>query len=482
MEIFILDDDLSLREMLEEYFLRKGHRVKSFSTGGEFLNSELSEADLFLLDIKLPDISGIDVLAEMRKRGNISAPVIMMSAYADRASALEAIRMGAADYIQKPFDLNELEFVIDKVLERERLIFEKNFYRSRFVPEEHEFIPVGESKVMKKILSDAERIAPFKTSVLITGESGVGKEVIAKYIYMKSGRRDKAFIPINCGAIPSELMESELFGYEKGAFTGAHSRKKGLLEVADGGTVFFDEIAELPLNLQVKLLRVIQDSTFIRVGGTYPVKIDIRIISATSKNLEEEIKKGKFREDLFYRLNVFHIHIPPLRERKEDILPLLEFFVKKFSREFRKNIKGFTDKAKELILNHPWYGNVRELENMVERAIILCEEGWINEEFVEFKDFKESSKSLSQELMERDEEISLLLKEIIDKLNGENFSLKDITPRVEKYLIMKGLKKTKGNVLKASKILDVSHRALIYKIRDYRLEEFVENLRKKSEK
>ncbi len=488
MKIVVVEDDRSLADMLKHLLgTRRGWDVSVFYTGKAFLEAqkEAELADLFILDVKLPDISGLELLSEIRDNMGLKAPVIVASAYGDREVAIEAIRRGADDYIQKPFDIEELEFIIDKILEKERVILERNYLRRKLAETGPELKPVSVSPGMASLVETAQRIAPFKTPVLITGESGVGKEVMARFIHSVSDRAEGPFVAVNCGAIPSELVESELFGHEKGAFTGAYVRKKGIFEVADGGTIFLDEIAELALPLQVKLLRVLQDGSFMRVGGTTPIHVNVRVISATAKDLEREVKQGLFREDLFFRLNVIHLRIPPLRERKEDIPVLVKHFLEKYSAIHGKGVKNISNKAMERLINHPWPGNVRELENLIERAVILCEGDVLTEKDLLLLGPHYLGASASPGIVHvntgsgnrfliTEEDIGFL-----EKIKEAGLSLKNAQKRLEQYFILKALEKTRGNVLRASKLLGISHRAIVYKIQEYNLSDKVEELRKR---
>jgi len=371
--ILVIEDEKIMRITLEDFLKNNGYDVVSTDSGKEGLKIlESNGFDCVITDVKLPDIDGHTVLEEIKKR-NTNIPVIIITAYGTIKMAVSAIKAGAFDYITKPFSLDEFLVVLERALDHKK-IRDENITLKRKI--ENLFSPhslIGESKQIKEIYQIAYRIASLDTSVLITGETGTGKELVANIIHYSGNRKDKPFVKINCSAIPSELMESELFGYEKGAFTGATSTKIGKFELANGGTLFLDEIGEIPINLQAKLLRVLQDKTIDRVGGLKSIKVDVRIISATNKNLEEEVKKGNFREDLYYRLSVIPIHVPPLRERKEDIPLLVEYFLKKYNARFLKNVRF----SKELILKLMEYnfpGNVRELENLIERFVALASE------------------------------------------------------------------------------------------------------------
>jgi two-component system, NtrC family, response regulator AtoC len=379
----------------------------------------------------------------------VDATVIMMSAYGTIDTAIEAMKLGAYDYISKPFKPDEIILTLKKAEERERLRKENELLRKE-VQKEYSFKNiVSKNEKMLNIFEVIKKVAPYKSTILITGESGTGKELIAKALHYSSERSQRPFIPVNCGAIPENLLESELFGHVKGAFTDAIRTKKGLFEEADGGTLFLDEIGELPSQLQVKLLRVLQDGEIRRVGDSKSIQIDVRIIAATAKDLTKEVNENRFREDLFYRLNVLPIHIPPLRERKEDIPLLVPHFINKYSESMNKNVVGITSKALDVLMNYKWYGNVRELENTIERAIVLTDR-----ENIEFE-------NLPIEIQNFQDQIQLT------PLAEEEHSIKKASRFLEMNLIKKALKKTKGNHTHAARLLEISHRALLYKIKEY---------------
>ena len=393
-------------------------------------------------------MDGMEFLSRVQKMG-IDATVIMMSAYGTIDTAIEAMKLGAYDYVSKPFKPDEIILTLKKAEERERLRKENELLR-REVKREYSFENiVSKNEKMLKIFDMIKKVAQYKSTILITGESGTGKELIARALHYNSDRAQSPFIPINCGAIPENLLESELFGHVKGAFTDAVRTKKGLFEEADGGTLFLDEIGELPSQLQVKLLRVLQDGEIRRVGDSKSLQIDVRIVTATVKDLVREVNEGRFRDDLFYRLNVLPIHLPPLRERKEDIPPLVQHFIHKCSQAMNKNVVGIRPKALEALMNYKWYGNVRELENTIERAIVLTDK-----EMIELE-------NLPLEIQEFREEVPLT------PLADEEYSIKKATKCLETNLIQKALKKTKGNHTHAARLLEISHRALLYKIKEY---------------
>ncbi len=375
----IIDDEEGMLHFLKKLFEIKDYSVFTFQTGKsalEFLDN--NEVDTIILDVKLPDIEGDEILKTLKSK-NIKTPIIVITAYGDVESAVEFMKNGAYDYITKPFPKEKIFEVVKNACEKFSLEKEnkqlKKILKINFSPSQI----IYRSKIMEQIISLAKNVAPTDTTVLITGESGTGKELIARLIHSYSLRKNKIFFPINCASLTDTLFESQLFGHVKGAFTGAVTSNKGILKEIDGGTLFLDEIAEIPINMQAKFLRLIQYNEFIPLGSNKIEKVDLRYIVATNKNLEEEVKKGKFREDLFYRINVITINILPLRERKEDIEPLIEYFIHKFNQKFAKMIKGIEKNTLKLLKKYSWPGNVRELENLIERAVILSKDLYLNE-------------------------------------------------------------------------------------------------------
>ena len=451
--ILIIDDEENFRHMLSVILKKEKYDVETASNGEEGLQKvAVSAFDQILCDIRMPQMDGLEFLREVQKMG-VNATIIMMSAYGTMDTAIEAMKLGAYDYISKPFKPDEIILTLKKAEERERLRRENELLRKE-VKKEYSFENiVSKNEKMQKIFEVIKKVAKYKSTILITGESGTGKELVAKALHYNSDRSQNPFIPINCGAIPENLLESELFGHEKGAFTDAIRTKKGLFEEADGGTLFLDEIGELPLQLQVKLLRVLQDGEIRRVGDSKPIQVDVRIIAATVKDLIKEVNEGRFRDDLFYRLHVFPIHIPPLRERKEDIALLVTHFIKKYGLSLNKNVLGINPKALEVLMNYRWFGNVRELENTIERAIVLADESNIELENlpIEIREFKEKFELAS--------------------LVEEEHSIKKASKILEINLIQKALKKTKNNHTQAARLLEISHRALLYKIKEYEIVE-----------
>ena len=449
IRVLIIDDEENFRHMLSVILKKEGYDVEAALNGEEALQKiGLSPFDQILCDIRMPKMDGLQFLHEVKKMG-VDSPIIMMSAYGTVDIAIEAIKLGAYDYISKPFKPDEIILTLKKAEERERLRKENEFLRKE-VKKEYSFENIiSKNKMMQRIFEVIKKVAQYKSTILITGESGTGKELVARALHYSSDRAQKPFIPVNCGAIPENLLESELFGHAKGAFTDAIRTKKGLFEEADEGTLFLDEIGELPGQLQVKLLRVLQDGEIRRVGESKSIKINVRIVAATVKDLTKEVNEGRFRDDLFYRLNVLPIHIPPLRDRKEDISLLTSHFIKKHSQAMNKNIVGIDSKALEALMNYKWYGNVRELENSIERAIVLADR-----ESIELE-------NLPAEIQNFQDEIQL------EPLSEEEYSIKKASRFLEMTLIKKGLKKTKGNHTHAAKLLEISHRALLYKIKEY---------------
>jgi two-component system response regulator AtoC len=448
-KILIVDDEENFRHMLSVILKQENYDVETASNGEEGLKKiTLSPFDQILCDIRMPHMDGMEFLKEAQKMG-VDATIIMMSAYGTIDTAFEAMKLGAYDYISKPFKPDEIILTLKKAEERERLRKENELLR-REVQKEYSFKNiVSKNEKMLNIFEVIKKVAHYKSTILITGESGTGKELIARALHYSSDRSQRPFIPVNCGAIPENLLESELFGHVKGAFTDAIRTKKGLFEEADGGTLFLDEIGELPTQLQVKLLRVLQDGEIRRVGESKSIQIDVRIISATAKDLTKEVNEGRFREDLFYRLNVLPIYIPPLRERKEDIPLLVPHFINKYSQSMNKPVVGITSKALDALMDYKWYGNVRELENTIERAIVLTDR-----ENIELE-------NLPIEIQNFQDQIQLI------PLAEEEYSIKKASKFLETNLIKKALKKTKGNHTHAARLLEISHRALLYKIKEY---------------
>jgi len=446
--VLVVDDEENLRHMIAVLLEEEGYRVEQAVDGSEAL-ARLDEApiDFVVSDLRMPRMDGMELLAALGKRTD-ELTFILMTAYGDLETALEAIQLGAYDYVQKPFKPEEILLRLRMAEERERLRRE-NVQLRRQVQREYSFDNIiGRSEPMRKIFRTIEKIGDYKTTVLINGESGTGKELFARALHVNSSRCDKPFVAVNCGAIPENLLESELFGHAKGAFTDAVRTKQGLFEEADQGTLFLDEIGELPLALQVKLLRVLQEEEVRPVGDTRTIKIDVRIVAATVRDLGQEVAEGRFREDLFYRLNVLPIRVPPLRERREDLPLLIEHFLEKYNRRLGTEVSGFSQSAMQVLLDYSWPGNVRELENTVERAAVLADGTMIDEE------------SLPDKLRETRDPLRLTLA------SGE-LSIKKTVRVIEEELIRRALTKTGGNRTAAAKLLEISHRALLYKIKEF---------------
>ena len=446
-KILIIEDEGSQRMLLREFLEERGYTVDEAETGEEGIKKVKKMAfDVVLIDIRLPDISGIEVLKEIRKI-NLEIKAIMITAFQDVKLVVESLKNGAFNYLVKPINLEELLINIRKAQENLRLEREVKVLRTIVRPERLKGI-VAESYAMKQVVDIAIRVAGSSSTVLITGESGTGKELIARLIHEKSQRKNGPFIAVNLAAIPESLIESELFGYEKGAFTGADREKPGLTERAHGGTLFLDEIGELPLPLQVKLLRVIEEKEIQRLGGLRPKKVDFRLLTATNRDLEEMVKAGTFRDDLFYRINVIHIHIPSLRERKEDIPYLLEHFLRIYSAREAKKIKGFTREAYELLLRYHYPGNVRELENIVERAVVLSQGEYITTE-----------------------ELPLSLRKEIFPQEQEFLSLDERIEAIERSIILEALKRNNWVKTRAARELGISERVLRYRMQKLGIQE-----------
>ena len=453
-KILVADDEQSMREFLDIMLKKEGYKVSLAPNGEDVL--KLIEKDIFdliLMDIRMPRLDGISTLKKIKAISQETI-VIMITAYASADTAIRAMKEGAYDYITKPFKVEEIKLIIKNALEKKNLQKE-NVLLKQVVRDRYHFENIlGQSSKMLDLYKLLEKVAPTKTNILITGESGTGKELVAKAIHYNSPRKEKPFVTLNCGAIPEALIESELFGHMKGAFTDAIATKKGLFEIADEGTIFLDEISELPLLMQVKLLRVLQDREFKRVGGTEDIRVDVRITSATNRDLEEAVREKRFREDLYYRLNVIQIKLPPLRERKEDIPLLAMHFFKKYSEELNKNILTISPESVRILLNYDYPGNVRELQNIIERAVAL-----------------ESSQELTgQNLSSYLNEQLPIKKGVVDlEIPNEGIDLEKIVADLEKTLLMKALGKTKGIKKRAAELLHINFRSMRYRLEKYGL-------------
>ena len=452
--LLVIDDEENMRHMLSKVLGKTGYNVEAASNGHEgFKMVQETDYDFVLCDIKMPNMSGMDFLKAARDK-IMTTTVIMMSAYGTIDTAIEAMKLGAYDYISKPFKTDEVYLTLKKAEERESLRQENRLLKERIKKIEGNYSfgsLVAKSEAMQSMFQIAAKAAQYKTTVLILGDSGTGKELIARAIHGEGGRSNMPLVPVNCGGIPATLLESELFGYKKGAFTGADKNKKGLFQEADGGTIFLDEIGELPLDLQVKLLRVLQEDEVRMIGDSKSMKIDVRVIAATAKDLEEEVKKGAFREDLFYRLNVLSIKVPPLRDRAEDIPLLCDHFIKLFNSRLNKHIEGIAPAAMSHLLEYAWPGNVRELENMIERALVLAEDASLAPEHFPAELTRQFDGDQMDELF-------------------DGHSLKAAQKLMEKRLITKALKKTGGNRTQAARLLEISHPSLLSKIKTYQID------------
>ena len=449
-KILVIDDEKLLRWSIDQNLSKEGYRVFSAENGLEGLDLFYAEQpDIVLLDIHLPDISGLNVLESIKKEDN--AIVIMITAFGDIQTAVKTIKLGAYDFVEKPFNMEKLKILISKALETVTLRKEVTQFRTQISKQFGFANIVGKSGQMLKILDLARKVAKSDaTTILLQGESGTGKDMIAKVIHYESSRSAKPFMDINCTALPDTLIESELFGFEKGAFTDAKQMKKGLFELSDGGTIFLDEIGDLKLSTQAKLLKVIENKTFKRIGGVRDITVDLRIIASTNKKLSEEVKKENFREDLYYRLKVIPIIMPPLRERPEDVTLLAQFFIDGFNRDFKKNVKGLSPETEKAFLAYSWPGNVRELKNVIERAMILE-----NDEYI-----------LHEHLPLEFSAISDLPAEISSGHVALPPSGLDIE-EVEKELIRQALEQTKYNQTKAARLLNLTRDALRYRMQKF---------------
>jgi two-component system response regulator AtoC len=450
--ILVVDDEENLRHMLKVMLQKLGYSVELASDGGEALERMKSDQfDFVLCDIRMPGVDGTAFISKAVQSG-ARATIIMMSAYGTVDSAIECMKLGAYDYISKPFKSDEIALVLKKAEERERLKTENRQLHEAVTREFCFSGIISKNPRMLEIFSLVEKVCDFKTTVLILGESGTGKELIAKALHFNSVRRKGPFIAVNCGAIPENLLESELFGHVKGAFTDASSDKTGLFEQADGGTLFLDEIGEMPLSLQVKLLRVLQEEEIRKVGASSSKKVDVRVVSATSRDLEADVLKGRFREDLFFRLNVFSLTLMPLRERTEDIPLLTEHFLSRYGEKFGKNGIQCNQSAMQLLLEYSWPGNVRELENTIERGVVVCDGTVLGPEC----------------LPERLRRINA--RELPEVIPPDCISLKRAGELLERAFIRRALEATGGNRSHAAKMLEISHRSLLYKLKEYNIE------------
>ena len=449
--VLVVDDEENLRLVLRTFLKRQGYEVEVAENGETALTAvESFGPDFIITDVRMPKMGGMDLLATLKAKGD-EATVIVMSAYGNVDLALEAMKAGAYDYVQKPFKNEEVLLALLKAEERESLRRENRALRQEVLRENVFESMLAKSPAMQDIFRTITKVADFKTTALITGESGVGKELVARALHHRSNRAEGPFVAVNCGAIPENLLESELFGHRRGAFTDAHADRMGLFEQADQGVLFLDEIGELPLSLQVKLLRALQDERIRRIGDTADVQVDVRITAATHRDLTAEVKAGRFREDLYYRINVLHIPVPPLRDRREDIPLLIDHFVERINARLGTQIRGVSPDCRRLLMEYHWPGNVRELENTIERAMVLTDGETIIDS------------DLPDRIHQARDPIRLQLA------SGE-LSIKKTSRVIEEVLIRRALQQTKGNRTRAAALLEISHRALLYKIKDYKVD------------
>lgn len=448
--ILIVEDKDSMSQMLGETIEAAGYCPVIAKDGNEGIKKIKEEKfSLVLTDLKLPRKDGMSVLMAAKEE-NPALPVIMMTAFGSVDMAVKAIKEGAFDFITKPFDTDHLLHLIRKAIENQRLLTENMLLKEEFSSAVGMPRIIGKSEKISEVARSIQKVAPAKTTVLLLGESGTGKELFARAVHCLSPRREFPFVPINCAAIPKELLESELFGHEKGAFTGADARKLGKFELADRGTVFLDEIGDMDLSLQSKMLRVLQEGEIERVGGLRPLKVDVRIIAATNKDIEKTVAEGSFREDLYYRLSVFPLRVPSLWERAEDIPLLADFFVKKYCAELKTPLKEVSGEVLDMLVHYPWKGNVRELENAIERAVILCDGTVIKAEHV-------SLNPLSMQAAFKESLLSGTLEE----------AAKEALRYAETRRIKEALRETRGNKSRAAELLNVSYKTLLSKIKNY---------------
>jgi two-component system, NtrC family, response regulator AtoC len=448
--ILVVDDEENIRLVLKTLLKKHGFDVEVADSGEAALALlDAFDPNVILTDVRMPRMGGMDLLATLKAKQH-PATVIVMSAYGNVDLAIEAMKAGAYDYVSKPFKPDEVVLALRKAEERETLRRENRALREQIQKDNRFESLLAKSKEMLDIFRTVAKIADFKTTVLITGESGTGKELVARAIHTRSNRSSAPFVAINCGAIPENLLESELFGHKRGAFTDATADRRGLFEEAHGGTLFLDEIGELPVNLQVKLLRVVQEEHIRRLGDTKDVKVDVRLVAATHRDLSADVKAGRFREDLFYRINVLLIHIPPLRSRRDDVNLLIDHFILRNNARLGTRSRGVSTEARKLLLEYGWPGNVRELENTIERAMVLAETDLI-------------------EMADLPERIRDALDPVQVHLASGELSIKRTAAAIEQILIRRALQKTKGNRTRAADLLEISHRALLYKIKDYKI-------------
>jgi two-component system response regulator AtoC len=466
-KILVVDDERLVRWSLRQKCEEWGYRVIEADAGEPALKvAQLESPELALLDVRLPDLSGLEVLEQLKKNGDVRA-VIMITADPQLDDVKAALKLGAYDFVGKPVDFDELHVAIKNALEASRLRTEVQALRGEVRRRTGYHEVIGPSSKMTELMSFVRKVAASEaTTILIQGESGTGKDLVAKAIHYESSRQEKSFVAINCSAIPETLMEAELFGHEKGAFTDAKQMKKGLFEVADGGTLFLDEIGELSALLQAKLLRVLEDQVIRRVGGVRDMQVDVRVIAASNRDLEKAVREGHFRQDLYYRLAIIAIFIPPLRDRKEDVLPLVDFFIERYNRKFKKSVRGITDETRRLLLGHDWPGNVRELKNSIERAMILEDEPLLRPAYLPFSVAESGGRTLF-ERTSSDGGQQLANGRTLPRLYipEGGTSLEEM----ERSMVELAMRQASGNQTHAAKLLDISRDALRYKLKKFGL-------------
>jgi nitrogen regulation protein NR(I) len=465
-QILVVDDEPNLRRVLSAQLARDGYDVHTAEDGEQALTL-LGEhhIDLVITDLRMPKVDGMELLRRAVQM-DADLPVVMITAHGTVDNAVEALKTGAFDYITKPFDQAEVRTIVKKALKtRDLSSVEATRPLEAPAPTDARYGIIGGSPGIRELYAVLDRVADTPTTVLITGESGTGKELVARALHENSSRRDKPFIKVNCAAIPRDLMESELFGYERGAFTGAVTSKPGRFELASGGTLFLDEVGTIPVEMQVKLLRALQESEFERVGGIKTIRIDVRLVGATNSDLKKEIAAGSFREDLYYRLNVVPIRLPPLRERREDIALLVQHFMEKFNARLKKNVRGVESETEELLVGYPWPGNIRELENVIERAVLFCDR-----ELISVADLPPEVRS-SEARAPREAMTSEPRSSGRDSSDGLKEQVKAAMSRLERELIQKALDQTNGNVTHAARLLKISRKGLQLKMKELGLRE-----------
>ncbi|MFQ5457343.1 MAG: sigma-54-dependent transcriptional regulator [Myxococcota bacterium] len=466
IRVLVIDDDVSTRDYLRALITRNGWKVFSAESGEQAI-SELEKVrpTLITLDLVLPGMDGIETLRLIKEKDG-DVPVIMLSGHGQAKTIVQAMKLGATDFLRKPFESEELKIAINKALEKKKLVSEVEFLREKVQEQFIDTFLFGTSPRMKEVSEIVEQVADTDITILIRGESGTGKELVARMLYQKSMRHSKPFVKVNCAALPSDLLESELFGFEKGAFTGAQRRKLGKFEYADGGTIFLDEISEMHPNLQAKLLQVLQDGEFSRLGGEADVNVDTRVIAATNRNLEEAVKEGMFREDLFYRLNVVNIPIPALRERRDDIPLFVDYFLTKYNEQYQKDVPFLSNGTMATFMKYDWPGNVRELENMMKRIVVLGNEKAVLQEFEVRHEPGRDNGDMVLDNLDLGADI---------ESDPTRYSLKEIGKRAsqiaEKRIIEKVLQQTRWNRKETAEILQISYKALLYKMKENGLNE-----------